>query len=376
MTIYLTGDTHGTADIDTFEPMDETRKGDCMGIELVPSKDVRALMAKLGWELSDRDRAALLHALGLPYARERAELLALKGEMGDAGTAAQVEEYVALQDELLRLFGEAGGFAYTVSERGSGELVIDRFPDLGAAVACGRRLGCAFEVEKHRLPGADGPGARRVVGAANPFLMPPDAGFDDLVMMAGPDDTDWPVAWAAYGADGEMELFGSSELAPSSRADVERDYDPARFENAYVELPSPFEAGDLVRTVGPWGREGEVGVVETGREEWAELSGRLKRAAYADFSDGALVVSFLRGGAFSHGHVPPSFLERHDPPEGDPARELLLCASDLVAGRGGLDWFLLALESYRRTAETRSQKPDEVLDAPSNPNDPEARCTR
>lgn len=320
-----------------------------MSVEVVPSKDVRRLMSKLGWELSDRDRAALLHALELPPARESSELIALADELDDAIIRVQVDEYVARQDEQLALFERNGGGAvYEIRDIGDDGEPLGRFASLEAAVGRGRILGRSFEVSKHRISGAEGAGERRATWMANPFLMPDGAAFEDLATTEFPEDCTWPLAWAYFDPDGQMTRFGSSELPPESRADVERKFDPTRFENAFVELPSPFEAGDIVRTVAPCGREGRAGIVETGREEWAEMTGRLKSSGYADFSDGALVVSFLKGGTFAHEHVPPAFIERFDPPENDPARELLLRASDLVAGSGGLDWFLLALDAYRR----------------------------
>ncbi len=40
------------------------------------------------------------------------------------------------------------------------------------------------------------------------------------------------------------------EQAKDMEAYARREYDPALFGNAYVELPNPFERGDIVKVVG------------------------------------------------------------------------------------------------------------------------------
>ena len=87
-------------------------------------------------------------------------------------------------------------------------------------------------------------------------------------------------------------------------------FSPARFENAYMEIPNPFEKGDMVRVVGT----DRYGMVRTSQAEWEEYKVRMHQMTGKDFIDASITVDFLCGdGEFSHDHINPIFLEKMDP---------------------------------------------------------------
>lgn len=328
-------------------------------IEFIPSKDVRAYAAEVGWEFSDMDKASLVHHLDLPCEREFAALEELKGELSDEKVIAQIDSYLAYERGRLAVARRSGaGFVFVLvykDEDDELEYPQGYFADVETARRFGKSAGVEFTVEKHRMLGEGEPEPERA-GAllVNPAFVP-DASVDELVIL--PDDPDLAlidaeVAWMRFSADGELLRFwcGEGEPLPETREEVERVFGRDTFENAYVEMPNPFEAGDIVRLVGPGHLDGRIGIVETSQEQWKEYDERqrTKLADVCDFSDAQIVVETWREeGGFVHEHVQPVYIERYEVPEDAPEREVLLCASDLAAGRGGLDWFLMYLDKYR-----------------------------
>lgn len=126
-------------------------------------------------------------------------------------------------------------------------------------------------------------------------------------------------------------------------------------ESAYIEVPNPFERGDMVRFIGTE----DYGIVETSQKEWKEDYARYHSDEWKqtgidrDFSDVQIRVAFLGDdGTFGHSHVNPICLERYQPQEdwidGNPMDKLLLCASDLYRGKGSLDELYCFAAEYRK----------------------------
>ena len=87
-------------------------------------------------------------------------------------------------------------------------------------------------------------------------------------------------------------------------------FDPARFENAYMEIPNPFEKGDVVHVVGT----DRYGIVLISQTEWEAYKLRMNQVTGKDFIDASITVDFLcQNGQFSHDHVNPIFLEKIEP---------------------------------------------------------------
>lgn len=328
-------------------------------IELIPSKDVREHVRKAGWEFSDRDKAALAHHLGLPCEEEFAVLEELKGELQDEEVIAQVDAYLAHERRQLAAARRLGaGFVFVLEYQEEGdqfEYPQGYFADLETACRFGKLAGVEFTVEKHRMLGKGTPKPESNDALlVNPAFLP-EASIDELVIRSDDPDLilyDARVAWMRFTAEGELLRFwcGEGEGIPESREELEPIFGRDTFENAYVQMPNLFEAGDIVRCVGPSCFDGRIGVVETSQEQWAEYEERQRTtfSAVCDFSDAQIIVEFWsEEGGFSHSHVQPVYIERYEVPEDAPERDVLMCASDLLAGRGGLDWFLMHLDKYR-----------------------------
>ena len=60
-------------------------------------------------------------------------------------------------------------------------------------------------------------------------------------------------------------------------------------------------------------------------------------------------------GYISHNHINPAFLEKYEPQEEDDGFELLMSASDLLRGRGGLDFLLHHYDVYKEKCQLKSK---------------------
>lgn len=130
-------------------------------------------------------------------------------------------------------------------------------------------------------------------------------------------------------------------------------------EYAFIEVPNPFERGDIIRLVG----SEDYGIVETTQKQWKkdlvkyQSDERQQKGLCEDFSDVQIRVVFLdNDGAFSHAHINPIDLELYQPKgdwmDGSPMDKLLLCISDLYRGESSLDELYYFTKEYRKSRES------------------------
>lgn len=133
------------------------------------------------------------------------------------------------------------------------------------------------------------------------------------------------------------------------------DGEPEDF-NDFIEVPNPFEKGDIVRIVGTE----RYGIIATSPKWWKSDMFKNEDPYRKDwgwgFYDAQIRVEFLcEDGTFSHDHVTPLRLERYQPEEGWDKRsamdKLLLQASHICRGEGSLEMLSLSAMAYRRSKE-------------------------
>lgn len=297
---------------------------------LIPSETVREYIAETGWEFTDFQKAALLCHRGLFLKDEYARLKALGEHTADHVLREQIAGYLGGIEKGFQTFRENSDrsciYVLKVKEEGGhwdGEYLDGGcFFDLETALACGKKEKAPFEVEKYRVDDT--------------------AGAEDDSCSQHAD------AGIRFDRDGEVVCFWSNEMAG---------FDNRRFDNAIIEIPNPFQRGDIVKCKGIDGRE-YFGIVEEEREEWEKrLAQHLERAgegdACIDFHDLFIGVAFLREDgtfAFSDSTMPFD-LERYQPVEEDwsngSADTLLLCARDIYCDKGYLSTMFEVLGRYR-----------------------------
>ena len=170
-------------------------------------------------------------------------------------------------------------------------------------------------------------------------------GIDDLTTKS--EYSGDAVAEATYGKDGVMTYFYSSEIErPPEESKIR--YDPESFENAFINVPNPFEYGDIVRHTTD---ENSHGIVSTSQAVWKRFleSANAGMRKGLDFFDSSITVNFLRdSGRIMHDHICPLFLEKYEPKEADEDYDLLLTGQGVLRGECTLDWFTICYDDYKK----------------------------
>ena len=299
---------------------------------LIPSKTVRDYVVETGWEFTDFQKASLLCHRELPLKEEYSYLKALGDCTADLTLRKQIAEYLGDMERGFQKFRENSGrhsiYVLKVMEEGGfwdGEyLDSGYFFDWETALGCGKKENVPFEIEKY--PVDDMP-----VSEDDPCSRHADSGI-------------------RFHKEGEAVCFWSNEMAK---------FDNKRFNNALIEIPNPFERGDIVKCRRADGSE-VFGIVEGEREKWEKrlecnLESVKEGDACIDFSNLLISVAFLcEDGNFAYSDsTTPLDLERYQPKEEDWANgsidTLLVCAREIYCNKGYLSTLFEVLERYRRT---------------------------
>lgn len=307
---------------------------------LIPSQDVRKYIMNMRWNFSDREIATLLingGSCNRPMENMFSGLRTLYNETSVQELRTQIGEYLDRIEGAYQDFqnNEEKNCIYIlkIQDIEKKETYYSRihpngyFFDFEMACEYGRKEKVPFQISKHL--------------AGDPGLLEQ---YEDREYC------DYETDYLLFNKEG-IEYFFSSQLNDSSNDTMEE-----CFVNAFVEIPNPFDRGDIVRFVG----EEEYGIVETSQKRWKEDLERHRKNGWKmkltvgednglyevplEFGDDRIRVAFLNDdGTFSHRHIHPIDLERYqlrlnECHGRDGLRDkLLLTASDLYRGEGSLD---------------------------------------
>ncbi len=313
----------------------KTGKNDTEELELlIPSETVREYVRETEWTFTDFQKAALLYHRGLLLKDEYAFLQILGDRTTDQVLKGQIAEYLGELERGFQNFRQNGGrrciYVLKVREDGGfwdGEyLTSGYFFDWEAALVYGKKEKRPFEIEKYLVDGV--------------------AVFEDGTCSHS------SIAGIRFDREGEAVcLWNNEEMS---------DFDNKRFDEAIIEIPNPFERGDIVKCKGADGQE-YFGIVEEDREEWQKhLARHLDRVkngdACVDFQDLCVSVAVLcEDGTFDFlDSAIPLDLERYEPRAEDwtngSADTLLLCARNIYRDGGCISTFFDMLKRYRLTS--------------------------
>ncbi len=263
---------------------------------LILSKSVREYILETGWKFTDFQRATLLCHRGMLLKDKYSHLKALGEHTADHILREQIAEYLGGMEKGIQTFRENDDrrCIYVLKVKGDGGRWDGEYLDSGCffdwenVLQCGKKEDAPFEVEKFRV--------------------------DDMPVSEDGSCSQHADAGIGFNKYGEAECFWSNETSG---------VDNKRFDNAIINIPNPFERGDIVKCKGADGRE-FFGIVEEEREEWEKrLEWHLERVeegySCIDFTDLFIGVAFLCGDgtfAFSDSTTPLD-LERYQPKEED-----------------------------------------------------------
>lgn len=310
--------------------------------KLIPSKTMRNYIAKTGWMPTEFQLTALISHMNISLEEKEAYWTAIAQETEDQVLREQVQETLRRRKRAFDLFAAVGESIYTVEVEAE-DRAFGYFLSFDQALEAGRQLHRPFEIRKYPF----GPPHKRPIGALNPFMGGDAPGQEVL------DDIRSPLEAAAVGSilydaagqavDWWQALDADPEVTPGEAA--RREYDPARFENAYVPLPNPFDRGEIVAILDQQGKVKNYGLVWNTEEGW-EVSHQ--QEGHRDYWDETIVVEFIdkEDGDFTHSHINPFYLERAEP-EDETTRKYLLEGQELLRGRGSMQDLFWARDAYR-----------------------------
>lgn len=265
------------------------------------SKDVWEYIEKTGFRFSDMDIATIIHHSELSIPEKQCALRSLADRTEDLDLRQQIAERIAYDKMCYERFASNDGSCFyqtsaaEVTERWDLDEATGHFSSVELALSHAKSLGIAFSIHKYQIIGL----CESIIvphGYINPRLCP-EGTFE------GRSYDGEPIAGFRYNADGELQSYWTYEVTNEENAAVD-DWGAKRFEWKFIQMPNPFEKGDIVRLT----NSEQNGIVATSQEEWQSFLRRVEeRNLVVDFSDASIVVEFQEG---SHGHIQPIYLEK------------------------------------------------------------------
>lgn len=289
--------------------------------ELIPSKTVREYMEEQGRVLTDYEKATLIYNhSGMDYEEKTECLKELSEKTEDTELKEQIQERIAYDERCRkRFYKKEDGEIYKLFVYSSCD---DQYLNYGhflcgaLAVRSGKKFQEKFYIQKIKL-------------------------FTEETERENCQEK----AARYFNADGTLRDYYSYEVSWSGQTE---ETDHERFENAYVEIPFPFQNGDFVRVKNHQELNGQICLVE-GNQQTAETSENKEWFCGMDYSDATIRVAYIYENAkFGHAHVNIADVEYAELNKEDSKNILLICAQSLLKGCGGLSDFQYACEEYCR----------------------------
>jgi len=304
------------------------------------SKDVTALMTETNRQFTASEMATITYHLGISMVEKHHLLNEISEKSNDPVLNQQIRERISYEQRALSLFQSSGnGLFYSLLCKNDGAWCSHGYYDAFHAAEMQAKDRTAYRIEKHRIYGENDLPAISV--RMNPRLWSNPENRNDEIAFAGQ-----PLSEAEFDVSGSILFFRSDEM-PAEETDRVEDWGAERFEEKDIDVPNPFDRGDVVCLIGD---ESAWGIVETSKAEWEVHKQEIAvRSLPVDFSDASITVSFLNAeGGFTHSHVCPLFLEKREASTDTPCGLLLNTASDLLKGKETLEAFSGALKQLLR----------------------------
>lgn len=271
----------------------------------IPSAQARELMKNQEFNYSDADIAALIWHSDLSLLEKHKALLEIAKETRNQQLVRQIEERTEYDLKCINMFKmESDGYVYVVEnhEFEDDSRCLGFFGDYSLAERTGIDAGYDFVIKKHQVITADSKIKKHRSVSAEWFVKD---GEDTI--REHDNWPDAPIAEFEYAVSGDIISYWSNELPIDDLVRNVESLSNKRFENKYVVMPNPFEAGDIVCNI----YNGTEMVVVTSQEEWSRLvSKALQPDTIYDWSDAAITVVYGEPESESHDHINPIWLEK------------------------------------------------------------------
>lgn len=281
-------------------------------LEFIPSKDVRDYCKSIEHEFSDFEKATIIYNSYMTEEEKRKALKELAHVTDDENTKTQIYERLEFDAKKIANFkNNCGEYIYTVVTEEEGE-ISGYFSAFDLAVEYGRNQKYKFKIGKYKIMGKELLISDHLIGEVN---------FNEM---------------------GKIISLWSKELL-EEEAKFDSDI-VQRFESRYIDIPNPFERGDIVRIL----PNGDVGIVETSRKDWDKYMEMITNGVFVDWSDASITVTYLLDdGGICHSHINPFYLEKINSWTNEKQWRFIQQASCLLKGEGSLDYFISLYDELR-----------------------------
>jgi len=253
---------------------------------VIPSQDVLEYVREIGHHFSDWEIATLLYHSALNHQQRVFLQHKLSRTTKDSKLRVQLRKRRfwenAKADDFVRK--NQGCFYAVMSEWDTvhEKICIGHFAEFKAAKACGMKEGQPFDIEKYQIMEAKEEPVKN--------------------FMSGD-----PIGRASFDKEGNLMDLENEALQNDWECDLET-WDDSRYEDRYIYIPHPFQAGDLVRGVN---QPEFCGMVITTDEDHRRIAKWKEKGLRVEYLDGALTILFLNEcGELDHEHIMPQYLQR------------------------------------------------------------------
>lgn len=281
-------------------------------VGLIPSKDVRDYCKTIGHEFSDFEKATIIYNSRMTEEEKSKALKELADVTNDEKTKTQIYERLEFDAKKLATFTyNCGDYIYAVVIE-EDEAVNGYFSVFDLAVKFGRNQNNKFRISKYKIMGKELLISGNLIGEID---------FNEKGKIISLWSNEIPEEEAKFGCENVQ-----------------------RFESRYIDIPNPFERGDIVQIL----TNGSVGIVETFRKDWEKNMEMITNGVFVDWTDVSITVTYLLDkGGICHSHINPIYLEKIDSWPNEKQWRFIQQASCLAKGEGSLDYFVSLYDELR-----------------------------
>lgn len=286
--------------------------------ELVPSKYMRTILEKEGFEFTDFQKAVLIwNAPGRSWEEKLETLQELMEQTEDAALRRQIEERLRYEEEAFRRFTDNSEGRYVYVAMTYYEISKESF-GFFAKYEMAREYVLKNIREDEELFWEDYSIEKQVIvrdrsdltiknrGRWNKYMFPEMAEEEEKEVYEG-----WRTSAVQFDKEGRIRFFNTGEMSREEELVVDK-FNPRRFEAPFIKIPFAAWMGALVRNLNnPKGDYTDYGILMCDTKRWGNyLHDIEKRQFYVDFSDVQVTVYFLtRQGVWAHERINPLYLE-------------------------------------------------------------------
>ena len=304
------------------------------------SKDVMQYMKENDLHFTDFEKATIIYNSRLPVNEKHYRLERLAEETDDEVLAQQIKDRLFDDRHVIETFlFDTEGYIYSL------EFFFHRncFAIPKSAYEYGKSEGQPlFTIGKYKIVSNEEVGNNK----NKQFYEINDPRNPSSVIFIR---RYYPSSELDYNGDGTLFGFLSNEIDLADKR-VQNEKDNTRFENAPINMPNPFERGDIVKLIDM----GMLGIIETSQEEWNNKYEALRNGKFS--KESIDVATLYNDGTLGQLKMSPLLLEKYEPEKGDEVYELLTYGRDAYKGKIPLEQFTHIYKAFRE----RKEKMDEV----------------